>query len=138
MENEKPPLGAADDPMSIQELAYDKARKEFYQLRMDQDVERQVAKEEALHYDAYFDIGEIERSVAKESEAFEDWKVWAIAEVEKDRQMESGALAGVVAIETEGDADLQPLSPAQQDEVDAAVPVEADILVESSPPFRAK
>jgi hypothetical protein len=122
--------------MSIQELAYDKARKEFYQLRMDQDVERQVAKEEALHYDAYFDVGEIERSVAKESEAFEDWKVWAIAEVEKDRQMESGALPGVVVTETEEDADLQPLSLAQQDEVDAAVPMEADVLVEPSPPFR--
>jgi small subunit ribosomal protein S23 len=139
MENEKSTLGDTSDSVSLQELAYDKARKEFYQLRLDQDIERQVAKEEALHYDAYFDVGEIDRSVIKESAAFEDWKVWAKTEVEKDRQLQSGAAAGEATEpeeeeEEEEDQDLaQPLSADEEAQVEAVTPVEPDTPVGRNP-----
>jgi Mitochondrial ribosomal protein S25 len=81
-------------------LTYDQARKEFYQLRLEQDVERQVEKEEALHYGAYFDGSEIERSLEKEDEAWEDWKTWAYGEIENDRHKAAGANAvGVPSLE---------------------------------------
>jgi small subunit ribosomal protein S23 len=101
IQNEKPTPGEPTDPDSIRERAYDKARKEFYELRLQQDVERQVAKEEALHYGAYFDIGAIERSLEKEDAAYEDWKKWALSEVEKDRHKQAGQLPGTASTEEE-------------------------------------
>lgn len=118
MENEKPAPGEPSDPISIRERAYDKARKEFYQLRLQQDVERHVAKEEALHYGAYFDAGEIERSLEKEDAAYEDWKKWAFAQVEKDRHKQAGSLPGAATT----DEDIQ----SQEEEVVGAVLQEND------------
>jgi len=94
MENDPAPEGEPFDPLSIQERAYDKARKEFYAIRQRQDVERQVAKEEAMHYGSYFDIGEIERSLKEEDKAFASWKEWAKTDVESAAHQQAVAYRG--------------------------------------------
>jgi small subunit ribosomal protein S23 len=74
--------------MSIQlatEVAYDTARKEFYKHRLRQDVEREVAQEEALHYGAYFEPNQAEKALHREDEAYEAWKVWALEKTEMSR-----------------------------------------------------
>lgn len=74
--------------------AYDKARKEFYFYRHREDVERRVAKEEALVTGAYFGKGPIEIGMELENQQWEDWKAWAMKEVEKERQRAVAAYSG--------------------------------------------
>jgi hypothetical protein len=87
------------DAKTVEELAYDQARKEFYQIRLEQDVERQVAREEALHYGSYFETSANEKSLKFEDDAFEDWKTWALQDIEafkhKNASMFSGGGAGI-------------------------------------------
>jgi len=85
---------------------------------MKQDVERMVAKEEAQHYGAIFDEGEIERSVRKEDEAYNDWKEWALKETEREKQRQSGALPGAAPEpEQEENPIGQQLSPLEEAQV---------------------
>ena len=63
--------------------AYDKARKEFYDLRLQQDVERRVAREEALATGAQFGKSVNEISMEIEDVEYERWKEWAKKEAEK-------------------------------------------------------
>lgn len=62
--------------------AYDVARKEFYALRHQQEIERRVAKEEALWTGAYFGKSMLEIGEQLESDAYEGWRSWAKKEVE--------------------------------------------------------
>lgn len=80
--------------------AYDIARKEFYALRHEEDVEQRVAKEEALWTGAYFGKSFLEISDELESKTYEDWKAWAIKEVEAMERQRDAAYTGV---ETEDD-----------------------------------
>ena len=59
--------------------AYDKARKEFYDLRMQEDIERRIAMEEAKATGATFGKSYIDIGVELEAKALEDWKAKAIA-----------------------------------------------------------
>ena len=52
--------------------AYDKARKEFYALRQEEEVERRVAREEALWVGAYFGKSVLEVSNELEDKTYED------------------------------------------------------------------
>ncbi|KAI5778236.1 mitochondrial ribosomal protein S25 [Geopyxis carbonaria] len=54
--------------------AYDVARKEFYDYRMREDVERRVAAEEALAVGATFGKSYVEIGVQLENEALQEWK----------------------------------------------------------------
>ena len=63
--------------------AYDRARKEFYQVRREQEIERRIAKEEALHYGAYFGKSTLEVSEELEDEVWEKWKEKAVAHLEQ-------------------------------------------------------
>jgi small subunit ribosomal protein S23 len=74
--------------------AYDKARKEFYFYRHREDVERRVTKEEALATGAYFGKGPIEIGMELENKQWEDWKAWAMKEIEKDKQQAEAAYRG--------------------------------------------
>lgn len=61
--------------------AYDIARGEFYALRHEEDVERRVAKEEALSTGAYFGKSTLEIGMELEDQAYEEWKAWATKEI---------------------------------------------------------
>ena len=61
--------------------AYDQARKEFYDLRLQEDVERRVAKEEAMSTGAYFGTSALDIGMELEDKEYEKWKQWALKEV---------------------------------------------------------
>lgn len=70
--------------------AYNIARGEFYALRHAEDVERRVAKEEALSTGAYFGKSTLEIGMMLEDQAYEEWKAWAMKEIEAtERQKDS-------------------------------------------------
>jgi small subunit ribosomal protein S23 len=71
--------------------AYDIARGEFYALRHEEDVERRVAKEEALSTGAYFGKSTLEIGMELEDQAYEEWKAWAVKEVELLEQQKDAA-----------------------------------------------
>jgi small subunit ribosomal protein S23 len=62
-------------------VAYDKARKEFYALRHEEEVERRVAREEASYVGAYFGKSVLDVSMELEDKTYERWKEWATLEV---------------------------------------------------------
>lgn len=83
------------DKLTPQE-AYDTARREFYHQRFREDVERKVAKEEALHMGAYFGKSTITWGMELEDRKFYGFKQWAknrLARIESQKQ--SMALGGV-------------------------------------------
>lgn len=96
----------AETMKAIEEQAYDKARKEFYKLRLEQDAERQVAKEEALHYFASFEKSEIERSIPFEDDAYEEWKNYALKELDEQTQKKN-ALLGQSTADMEGEEEAR-------------------------------
>lgn len=55
---------------------YDQARKEFYGLRLREEVRRQVAREEAMATGAYFGKSAIEIAMELENKEYERWKAW--------------------------------------------------------------
>ncbi|EFQ34841.1 37S ribosomal protein Rsm25 [Colletotrichum graminicola] len=57
--------------------AYDVARKEFYALRQEEEIEKRVAREEARHVGAYFGKNRLQISMDLEDKEFETWKGWA-------------------------------------------------------------
>lgn len=59
--------------------AYDIARKEFYDLRMREDIERRVTAEEALSVGAKFGKSYMDIGIELEQRALEQWKEKAIA-----------------------------------------------------------
>ena len=87
--------------------AYDKARKEFYFYRHREDVERRVAKEEALATGAYFGKGPIEIGMELENQQWEEWKAWALKEMEKEKQQAGAAYSGTDTEEADMTAEKQ-------------------------------
>lgn len=75
--------------------AYDIARKEFYALRHEEEVERRIAKEEAMSTGAYFGKGALEVGMELEDKAYEQWKEWATQEVETMERQRSAAYTGI-------------------------------------------
>lgn len=57
--------------------AYDAARREFYALRQEEEIERRVAREEARYVGAYFGKNKLAISQDIEDQQFEHWKSWA-------------------------------------------------------------
>ena len=74
--------------------AYDQARKEFYDLRLQEDVERRVAKEEAMSTGAYFGKSALEIGMELEDKEYEKWKVWATNEVGLAEQRQAALYTG--------------------------------------------
>lgn len=75
--------------------AYDQARKEFYELRLQEDVERRVAKEEAEATGAYFGKSMLEIGMELEDKMFEEWKEWAAGEVLLMEQKQAAMYTGL-------------------------------------------
>lgn len=84
------------DPNMTPARAYDQARKEFYERRLHQDVERRIAKEEAMATGAYFGKTVLQIGTELEDKAFEEWKVWASKETVKMEQKMAAMYTGVV------------------------------------------
>lgn len=68
------------------ERAYDQARKEFYALRLQEDVERRVAKEEALATGAFFGKSALEIGMELEDKEYERWRSKAEKQMVERRQ----------------------------------------------------
>lgn len=77
------------------EKAYDIARKEFYALRHEEDIERRVAKEEALSTGAYFGLTRLEIGMELEDKVYEKWKASAIKDLEAIALKRAAAYTGV-------------------------------------------
>lgn len=74
--------------------AYDQARKEFYKLRLQQDVERRVAKEEAISTGAYFGKSALDVGMELEDREYERWKEWATNEILLAEQRQTAMYTG--------------------------------------------
>lgn len=74
--------------------AYDQARQEFYAIRHQEDVERRVAKEEALATGAYFGKSMLEIGMELEDKTYEGWKEWALKEIEVIAQQRTSQYTG--------------------------------------------
>ncbi|KAL5345989.1 mitochondrial ribosomal small subunit component [Pseudogymnoascus australis] len=83
-----------NEPNMTSAKAYDQARKEFYAIRHEEDVERRVAKEEALATGAYFGKSMLEIGMELEDKTYESWKEWAAKEVEIIEQQRSAQYTG--------------------------------------------
>ena len=93
--------------------AYDTARKEFYEHRLMEDVERRVAREEALHTGANFGPSAMEIGMKLEKEEYERWKAWAEAEALATQQRQSSMYTGTetgAPAEREGGEELAQLN----------------------------
>lgn len=64
-------------PDMTKTAAYDIARREFYRLRLRQEIEQRVAAEEAEATGAVFGPRMLDVSMALEGKVFENWKAWA-------------------------------------------------------------
>lgn len=78
-------------PRMTKAKAYDQARQEFYAVRHQEDVERRVAKEEALATGAYFGKSHIEIGMELEDQMFERWKQWATSQAENIQNARAAA-----------------------------------------------
>jgi small subunit ribosomal protein S23 len=79
--------------------AYDQARKEFYNIRHQEEVERRVAREEALSTGAYFGKSALEIGMQLEDKEYEAWKVWALNEIALISQHRDAAANSAAALE---------------------------------------
>lgn len=76
------------------EAAYDKARKEFYERRHYDEVERRIQREEALAVGAQFGKNALDVGTQLENETFDKWKEWAAKQVTIAEQARSAAYGG--------------------------------------------
>ncbi|KAL8687559.1 MAG: hypothetical protein Q9218_006303 [Villophora microphyllina] len=90
-----PEKGQIPNPNMTPARAYDQARKEFYETRLHQDIERRIAKEEAMATGAYFGKTVLQVGMQLEDKVFEEWKTWATAEVIKQEQKRAAMYTGV-------------------------------------------
>ena len=74
--------------------AYDQARKEFYKLRLQEDVQRMIAQEEASATGAYFHKSTLEVGMELEDKQYERWKTWGIKEVQLAEQRRNSMYTG--------------------------------------------
>ena len=87
--------------------AYDIARKEFYDLRHEEEIERRVTREEALWLGATFGKGALEVGMELEDRTYEGWKDWAVGEVQAMERARDAAYTGIgTANPDDGGADL--------------------------------
>lgn len=86
--------------------AYDIARREFYKIRLQEDIERRIAVEEAEATGANFGPSALEIGMELENQQYEKWKAWAKTEAQLfDQRTASLTGAPEIASETEPEAD---------------------------------
>ncbi len=93
--------------------AYDKARKEFYDIRRQEDIQRRVAAEEAEAMGANFGPTILQWSMQIENKQYDDWEEWSKKVVIENMQR-NAAFAGETTnveeemLDAETDADSSP------------------------------
>lgn len=80
--------------------AYDIARREFYRLRLQEDIQRRVAAEEAEATGAQFGPSYLEIGMDLENQQYEKWKAWAKTEAQLFDQR-TAALSGAPEVALE-------------------------------------
>lgn len=85
--------GAKAKKLSLAD-AYDIARYEYYQVKMQRELEAQIAKEEAQLYGATFKPSSIEYGFNKEQQVIDQWKADAIEATKKLEASKSSAASG--------------------------------------------
>lgn len=80
--------------------AYDRARHEYYRLKMNEDIESSVTLEESTMFGAVFQKTPLEHGYEEEQKVLEKWRVDAIHQTEiltssRDAATSSGSLMGV-------------------------------------------
>ena len=110
-------------PGILQSQAYDQARKEFYKVRLHEDIQRRVAKEEALSTGAYFNKSTLDIGMELEDKQYEEWKAWAIKEVNEAEQRRNAMYTGQDNESMDLDVD-DPETVAGLDEIKAALPAQ--------------
>lgn len=73
--------------------AYDIARREFYRLRLQEDIQRRVAAEEAAAYGAEFGPSYLDIGMKLEDAQYTKWVEWA-RETAQVQDQRNAALAG--------------------------------------------
>ncbi|RWA06345.1 hypothetical protein EKO27_g8769 [Xylaria grammica] len=96
------------------EKAYDIVRHEFYALRQEEDVERRIAKEEAMKVGAYFGKSAMQVGMELEDQQYENWKRWADRQIQGVQAEQDAAYTNFGATE-EGDGE-----DVEESETDAA------------------
>ncbi|KAJ5281557.1 37S ribosomal protein S25 [Penicillium angulare] len=89
-------------PDMTKESAYDVARREFYRLRLQEDIERRVAAEEAEATGAQFGPKYLDIGMELENKEYEKWKEWAKLQSQIFGQR-AAALSGAPELASEGD-----------------------------------
>ncbi|KAK2858542.1 mitochondrial ribosomal small subunit component [Arthroderma sp. PD_2] len=87
-------------PNITKEDAYDIARREFYKVRLQEDVDRRIAQEEARATGAYFGPDMNTIGMELENQEYDRWKQWAETEVIL-HQSNRAAFAGIEMTEAE-------------------------------------
>ncbi|KAF5973085.1 ribosomal S25 mitochondrial [Fusarium coicis] len=90
--------------------AYDITRREFYRLRQEEEIEKRVALEEAKHVGAYFGKSRIDVSHHLEDREFENWKIWAGKETERQEASRNSEIEdfGLEDVEEDVAEDAEP------------------------------
>ena len=112
-----------NEPNITPAKAYDLARKEFYKLRLEEDIQRRVAQEEAMATGAYFHKSTLEVGMELEDRQFEEWKDWAVKEVQLAEQRRNAMYTGQENPAMDLSAD-DPETEAAMDEVGDVVPAQ--------------
>ncbi|PWY86178.1 37S ribosomal protein Rsm25 [Aspergillus heteromorphus CBS 117.55] len=86
-------------PDMTKSFAYDTARREFYRLRLQEDIERRVAAEEAEATGATFGPSRHEIGMELESKEYERWKTWA----KREALVSDQRTAAFTGAESQGD-----------------------------------
>ena len=84
--------------------AYDIARREFYRLRLQEDIERRVAAEEAEATGANFGPSYLDIGMELENQQHEKWKDWARLESQVVAQR-SASLSGAPELASDKDVE---------------------------------
>jgi len=92
-------------PGMMEDKAYDIVRREFYALRQEEDVERRVAKEEAMKVGAYFGKSYLQVGMELEDKEFERWKNWAGKNITDLQAEKDAAYMNFGDVEEEGGLD---------------------------------
>lgn len=100
--------------------AYDIARREFYNLRLQEDVERRVAQEEAQATGAYFGMSANNVGMELENQEFDRWRVWA----EKEAQIQDQRAAAFAGITSPTENETESTETAETPEADAGAEAE--------------
>ncbi|KAI0116440.1 mitochondrial ribosomal protein [Nemania sp. FL0031] len=106
-----------------QEKAYDIVRHEFYALRHTEDIERRIAKEEAMKVGAYFGKSYMQIGMELEDREYESWKKWAGKQIEAVRAEQDAAYTNFGAAE-EADPDSNDFGADEMD-MEGEAPAEA-------------